>query len=50
MLSKIDFVDGAGGLEMTPLAHFYRHEKATFFNRHFYDIFTPPLTPPYEFE
>jgi len=29
---------------MAPAAHFYRPGKTTFLNRHFYDIFTAPLT------
>jgi len=27
-----------------PAAYFYRHKMTTFLNRHFYDIFTAPLT------
>ena len=29
---------------MAPAAYFYGHAKITFLNRHFYDIFTAPLT------
>jgi len=29
---------------MAPAAAFHMYEMATFLNRHFYGIFTPPLT------
>ena len=32
------------GDEMAPAACFYRHKMTTFLNRHFYVIFTAPLT------
>jgi hypothetical protein len=32
------------GQEMAPAAYFVKHRKATFLHRHFYTIFTVPLT------
>jgi hypothetical protein len=32
------------GVEMTPALAFFMTKMATFLNRHFYGIFTPPLT------